>query len=164
MKKVILIFISATLLWGCKKESNISKIPELKFKEYKIFGGDSLQVTVSFTDGDGDVGLNDEDTNGSFSPSSFAFNNLFLYYQVMSDDSSFNYFQYNIDGGVDSLKWRYRFKSITPAGQKKVLEGDITATLLAPYKWPTHTNYRYQIFLLDRALNKSNVVTSGLIK
>lgn len=150
---------------SCRKESSFSEIPALVFKEYKIFGNDSLHLIFSFTDGDGDLGITEGDTFPPFNPAAFSYNNLFLYYQSMNADSTFNYFIQSLPNNqTDSLKWRFRYRNITPTGQRKVLEGDITATLKSPFRITIHENYRYEIFMFDRALRKSNIIYSPLIK
>ena len=165
MKNWKLLFLFVLLLSniGCIKESNFPNTPVLTFKEYKLFGSDSLKITFEFTDGDGNLGLEPSDTSAPYNPAAFAYNNLFLYYQSMNEDSSFSYrLVSKPNNEIDTSKVRYRFKNITPVGQRKVLEGEISTTLIAPFKFDD--NYRYEIFMLDRSLNKSNLVSTPLIK
>ena len=157
---LLFIITLAFVITSCRKESSFSNTPELKFKEY-LATSDSLKIVLEFTDGDGDLGLDDGDTLSPFNPSSFAYNNLFLYYQTKVNDSTYTYYLKN---GQDTVRFWYRYKNITPVGQKKVLEGELIASLPAPYSVPGIDSFRYEIFMLDRALNRSKSVFTPVIK
>ena len=156
---ITFLLVFTLILSSCRKESNFSIVPELRFKEYQATP-DSLKIVLEFTDGDGDLGLDDGDTLPPFNPSSFAYNNLFLYYQVKTNDSTFTYF---VKNGTDTVRFWYRYRNITPIGQKKVLEGELVASLPAPYSVPGVDSFRYEIFMLDRSLNRSKSVFTPVI-
>lgn len=158
--RVVSLLMLVGIFASCQKESNFSEIPDLKFKEYRVTDT-SLVITLEFTDGDGDLGLDDGDTLSPFNPGSFAYNNLFLYYQQKVNDSTFNYY---LNNGTDTIRFWYRYKNITPVGQKKVLEGELIANLPAPYSIPGIDSFRFEIFMLDRALNRSKSIFTPTIK
>ena len=157
---IVYILLLAGFLASCQKESSFSEVPALSFKEYRKTDT-SLVITLEFTDGDGDLGLDDGDTIAPFNQGSFAYNNLFLYFQQKVNDSTFSYY---LNNGTDTIRFWYRYKNITPAGQKKVLEGELIANLPAPYSIPGIDSFRFEIFMLDRSLNRSKSIYTPIIK
>jgi hypothetical protein len=142
----------AVLLAGCLKSEEFPVEPAIAYKEFKAFG-DSASVVITFTDGDGDIGLNQGDTTGAYAPGETYYHNLFVDY-------------YTLENGVWSeayvfaLPLYYRVPVVTPTGQNKALEGEI-AVALKP--WPTlpgtsGDTIRYSVKLVDRALHESNLV------
>ncbi len=125
-------------------------------KEFKQYG-DSTSLVISFTDGDGDIGLNQGDTNPPYAPGSTYYYNLFC-------DMSKR--QNNAWVTVMQLPYYYRVPSITPTGQNKALNGDI-AVALQPFPLPpvvVGDTVRFNVKLVDRALHESNTVTTEAIK
>ena len=93
-----------------------------------------IWLKISFTDGDGDIGLAEGDTL----PQPYYDNNLFI----------------NNIG--------YRIPDITPKGQNKTLKGEIDVEIwIIPAS--LYDTIVYEIYLVDRALNLSNIVTSPAI-
>ncbi|HEX2616533.1 MAG TPA: hypothetical protein VHL57_03270, partial [Flavobacteriales bacterium] len=128
----------------------------ITFKEFKQFA-DSASVVISFTDGDGDIGLDQSDTLGDFAPGHLFFHNLFVdYYQWQNGAWVLQDF---------TLPLYYRIPVITPTGQNKALEGDI-AVALKPYPvlpGSEGDSIRLNVRIADRALHMSNEVESGTI-
>ena len=126
-------------------------------------------LSIEFTDGDGDVGLNEGDTTSPFNQSSFYHYNLYVEYFEMMDgewvkgrlDPSGNNFP-----TADTINFQYRIKNLTPIGQNKTLRGTINVTIEAPYYNPIsnhNDSIKYRISLIDRALNISNLLETDLI-
>lgn len=129
---LIIIFIS------CKKDvSVISNIPEITFvsvhpeqvKEFK----DSIRFTLSYRDGDGDLGENNSDVK-----------NLFL-----TDNRN-------------GVTYKYRIQQLAPDGAKITIEGKLNVVLNNTGITDNSTNqtYTYSIYIIDRANHKSNTITS----
>ncbi|MFT3884108.1 MAG: hypothetical protein QM724_01380 [Flavobacteriales bacterium] len=141
---------------GCLRTEKFPVEPKITFKEFKQFG-DSASLVISFTDGDGDIGLAQGDTLGNFAPGSQWYHNLFVDYYarehgtwVLQDFT---------------LPLYYRIPVITPTGQNKALEGDI-AVALKPYPVLPGTegdSIRLNVRLADRALHMSNEVETGIV-
>lgn len=139
------------LLPACLRTEEFPPEPRITFKAFDLVG-DSASIVITFTDGDGDVGLNPGDTFPPYAPGTPNYSNLRLEYQELRNGS-----------------WTpvtfpqplvYRVPNLTPTGQNKALEGEI-AIALAPfslYHYDTFDTVRYKVQLLDRALNISNQV------
>ena len=103
-------------------------------------------LTISFTDGDGDVGLNESDTTAPYDY------NLYVY-------------RIGIQGGIElpPEELKFRIPNITPTGQNKTLMGEIDVDLdVFPILIPYDTMY-YEVNMKDRALHISNTITTDYI-
>jgi len=143
-------------------------IPVIKFEKYELFknsnGKDTaLTLTISFTDADGDLGLEQEDTLPPFnSGSKYHYCMYIFYYEYY--DSQWREIRPEI-GGIpigDTIRFPYRFRNLTPNTPNKAIKGEIDwhTNLIEPQKSNT---IKFAIFIYDRALHKSNIVESPSI-
>lgn len=153
---------------SCLKPVSYPDEPILETIDYTKMG-DSLQLSLTFTDGDGDVGLNPDDTTGDYSPSSYYHYNLYVeYYEMMEgtwvkgtqDPSG------NNSPLADTVNFSYRIKNLTPVGQNKTLKGTINVTI-EPIAYNPNSNHsdsvKYRVSLIDRALNISNTIETEVV-
>jgi len=149
----IFLFVLAV---SCKKEASFPTTPSIEFKQFSAYSLDSADCTISFKDGDGDVGVLSGDTT------TYNLKMKYLY-----KNSAGNFVPYDADPStlaLDTLFYSFRIKTITPDGQYKALNGDITVQLrAAPVFNPLHTFVKFSINLWDRAGNKSNTVTTPAV-
>lgn len=153
----LLIFLLGSTLGACLKPEKFPDEPSISYKSFEQFG-DSASLTISFTDGDGDVGLDESDSSAPFDTASPYYNNLFVDYEELRNGTWTPI--------TFEIPLCYRIPRITPTGQNKALEGEI-AVAIEP--WPivpgnTYDTVRFHVRLYDRALNESNRVTSDPIK
>ena len=146
---------------SCLKPASYPNEPALETISYTKMG-DSLLLSMTFTDGDGDIGLNPGDTTGDYSSNSFYHFNLYVeYYEMMNgtwvkgtQDPSGDNFPL-----ADTINFSYRIKNLTPIGQNKTLKGTINITV-EPVYYNVISNHsdtiKYRVSLIDRALNVSN--------
>jgi hypothetical protein len=154
---VVLLFLFTFWISSCSDKAKYSEIPAIGFKSYEIIeDGDSIRFTITFIDGDGDLGLSQDDTLPPFDSKSEYFYNLFIeYYEFINED--FRKITPHIFS-EDTIRFYYRFQNITPEGNTKAIRGEIKATL--PLQ-PVYSNkIKFEMYLVDRALNKSNIVWS----
>jgi hypothetical protein len=145
------------VLASCQPDPEFPIEPILSYKEFTQHG-DSASLVVTFTDGDGDIGLNDNDTFPPYDTLPYYYNFFLEYYQMTNGVWPDEPEQF-------ALPLYYRVPVITPTGQNKTLEGEI-AVALAP--WPTipgseGDTIRLSARLVDRALHVSNTVHSDAI-
>ena len=151
------MLVTSVLAAGCLPRKEFPIEPALRSIEFAQFG-DSSSLVVSFTDGDGDIGLNASDTFPTYDAAPYYYNLFVDYYELHDgiwDTEPFPFVQ----------PLYYRVPVITPTGQNKTLEGEI-AVALAP--WPiipgsTADSIRLSARLVDRALHTSNTVFTGTI-
>ncbi len=160
--KVILIVavLLAVVLNACELPI-FPKEPAISFKELRPNRtGDTLVLTITFRDGDGDLGISTDDTLESFNYYAEPFK------KVDGEFRRAELPQY-IPGVISTFNGR--FPVLKRDGQPGPIEGDLdyTITLLDPPDF-TNENYilpydtvRFQVFINDRQKNRSNVVTSS---
>ena len=146
-----------TLFFACKKREEFSDIPYLEFTKYEIKDSiDALgnitklcELHLFFTDGDGDIGLFEEDTIAPFDY------NLFINYFEMKNNS--------LQQIIDTLNPPYhiRIPNLTPTGQNKSLKVDLKYDVDITYR--NSDTIKFELKLFDRALNESEWVSSSLI-
>ena len=155
--KIAFILVLFSILFACKKREEFSDIPYLEFTKYEIKDSiDALgnitklcELHLFFTDGDGDIGLFEEDTIAPFNY------NLFVNYFEMKNDS--------LQQIIDTLNPPYhiRIPNLTPTGQNKSLKVDLKYDVDITYR--NSDTIKFELKLFDRALNESEWVSSSLI-
>lgn len=147
---LLLIFLPLTgiFLTACRKDRTFSEIPSIEFRNLSI-GGDSSKLVLFFTDGDGDIGLAQFDTAGTY-----RFNCFVDVYRKTGNEWIKQDF---------IIPYYYRIPVLKKSSKNKPLEGDIHIDLLdfpPDLGTPEKDTLKASIYILDRALNKSNVVES----
>ena len=157
---VITLFMSLILSYGCRKYDSYPIIPHIELNSFQKFA-DSLGVDqtgvigLSFTDGDGDLGLTADQNTGVYQ-----FNLFIKYFEkqkgvfkeiILTTPNP-------LTGKPDTLWFNGRIPYITPVGKIKAISGEITDTLFINNFASPYDTIKYQIYIQDRALNKSNVV------
>ncbi|MBC8342768.1 MAG: hypothetical protein ISR55_06130 [Bacteroidetes bacterium] len=165
---IISVLLAIILFINCTKDPEFSIIPEIQFVEYiqykNDFGKDTaLKIIISYTDGDGDLGLEQNDTFPPFNSGSLYHSCMYIYYYEFVD-SQFVEVRPEI-GGIpvgDTIRFPYRFRNLTPDTPNKTIKGEIEwhTNLIQPQK----NNYiKFKIFIFDRKLHKSNEVETPVI-
>ena len=153
--KIVLFIVLLTLFFACKKRESFSDIPYLEFSHYELKDSvDALgnitklcELHIYFTDGDGDIGLFNDDT---IAPYDY---NLFVNYFEMHNDSLQ---QINVNP-----PYHIRMPNLTPTGQNKSLKVDVKYDVNVTYR--NSDTIKFELKLFDRALNESEWVSSSLI-
>lgn len=127
-------------LSACDKLTAISEVPEIVFEsvvpnvvtEYQ----DSLYFTVSYRDGNGDLGENNTDNN-----------NLFI------QDSR------------NQVTYGFRIQQLAPDNSDIAIQGNLNVTLpnTAIINGGASESVSYSIWVVDRAGNESNRVSSSTV-
>ena len=144
-----------TLFFACKKREEFSEIPYLEFTKYELKDSvDALgnitklcELHLYFTDGDGDIGLFDEDTIPPFE-----YNLLVNYFEMKNDSLQ----QINVNP-----PYHIRMPNLIPTGQNKSLKVDVRYDVDITYR--NSDTIKFELKLFDRALNESEWVSSSLI-
>ena len=132
--------ISAFAISSCHKDDPIhSKVPSLELVSVSsgsIVEGDPLTFRIQYTDGDGDLGENNADAH-----------NLFL-----------------VDNRVN-VTYQYRIQQLAPSGSSLIIRGNLDVELktTAITNGSISQDVTYSIYVIDRAGNQSNTVTTGTI-
>ena len=143
---------------GCNKDDNYSNIPSIAFQSYQlILDSDSIPqkgvIVFTFTDGDGDIGLDKNETNPPYDY------NLFVQYLELHNGVWKPY----INSSGDTVNFNSRIPVITPAGDNKSISGIIYDTVTLN-TYDICDTVKYIIYIKDRALNVSNPIETPPIK
>ncbi len=158
--KISLILLIPILagLTGCIKEEQYPVEPKIVFESFitrrDISGKDSSGViTISYTDGDGNIGLFAWDT---VEPRKY---NFYLKFMELVNNQLVEV------KPVDStLTFNARIPILTPAGRNKNIKGDITMNLELYFARQIlkSDTIAFEIYIKDRDLNESNMVETPL--
>jgi hypothetical protein len=136
-------FLLALLaLSGCETDPVFPLEPNISFVSITPstatqFTADEIKVTIHYEDGDGDLGYNGDPVN-----------NLFLTDLRLAFAGN--------PGRVNS----FSFESLSPNTKNPSIQGDITITLTTPPYEPSEEALVFEIYLIDRAGNESNRITT----
>lgn len=162
---IILFFL--LLVVACKPEtsqfSNVPTINLLKTEQIPLNGKDSIiNITLTYTDGDGDIGLNENDTFAPYNFGTKFFHNLFIeLYKIENGIAS----KIVIPFTTDTLNFNDRITNLTPTGKIKSISGEILIPIKAlPYPGITPDSVYYTLQIADRKLNLSNKVTTPIFR
>jgi hypothetical protein len=169
--KYPLAYILAIILLAasCRKPETYSVVPEITFKELvKNFDAKgvvtSIDIKFDFTDGDGDIGLTQNDVSGSYAVNSPYYYNLIVDY-LEFDKSSGKYIHIYpaspIEGDTSHVQYNARLPYIVPSGKNKALKGEITQNINT---FGFGAKVKLEFFIYDRALHKSNQLTTPVIE
>ena len=159
---------------SCLNTPDYSDTPEINFSKIEterivkregVY--DTISITISFKDGDGDLGLNNEDTDPPFNeldanglPNKY-YNNYFITPQIRDDNGNFT----DLDLGGFNYNSRYpRLSPDTQGDRKAPLRGDLTFGLIfGQGSFAPNTAVRFKVYIADRALHESNEITTSPI-
>jgi len=141
MKRTFWIVVGLTgLLSACGKLTEISEVPEIAFEsvvpnvvtEYQ----DSLYFTISYRDGNGDLGENNTDNNDLF-----------------------------IQDSRNQVTYGFRIQQLAPNNADIAIQGNLNVTLpnTAIINGGASESVSYTIWVVDRAGNESNRVNSSTV-
>lgn len=128
------------MLSACTKTTDISEVPEISFESVvpnvAVAYQDSLYFTISYRDGNGDLGENNTDNN-----------NLFI------EDSR------------NQVVYGFRIPQLAPNDANIAIQGNLNVTLpnTAVINGGTSESVSYAIWVVDRAGNQSNRVNSSTV-
>lgn len=155
---------SAIAGWGmgCLEVESYPDEPAIAFNAFTVEGGRGSLI-IDFTDGDGDIGLDDDDTTGVFCPDTCRFHyNLFCEYYELQNGA---WVHIPLDPELLQVPFWYRVPRVRPSGQNPALNGEIKIDMPTYFLPSAFDTCRFEIQLYDRALRGSNkIVTPEIVK
>jgi len=139
MKNIIYLF-AIVLLFSCEKEQVISDTPIIEFKSISPTNvqeySDIIIITISYSDGNGDLGENNPDIH-----------NLF------------------VEDNRNGIVYQFRIPHLAPDNNSIAIEGDFNITINGSgiTNESSSQQVNYSIYVTDRAENKSNTITTSFI-
>ncbi|ALD21217.1 hypothetical protein [Hymenobacter sp. DG25A] len=170
-----LILSCGLLLNACITPPDYPDTPSIEFKAIKLQRKspvtgvyDSVTVTVSFKDGDGDLGLSPTDTlppHNQYNPNSTDpnrtpnrfYNNYFFQPLLKGEDGVFRPIDF-------AFPYDSRFPRLTNSDRSEPIKGDLNfSQTFFRGAFPSGSEVRFEVSIVDRALHESNKVTTSSV-
>lgn len=139
---------------SCIKEEQYPIEPKIEYQGFAVIqdvnGNDSIgMLSITYTDGDGDIGLYDSDTAEPYKY------NYYLRLFYMKNGSAVE-----LIPADTTLGFNARIPILTPAGRNKNIKGEINRDLELYYAWSQlgSDTIGFEIYIKDRALHSSNII------
>jgi hypothetical protein len=162
MLKLYSLFIPAVILFsfgGCKKSNEYPIEPVITFKAITLVKDnqgldDQVIIEITFTDGDGDIGIDSSEIGVAPFTGQYLYN---IYFQVYADSTGNGLVHWSSfdEGGQVPV--------ITPEGNTKSIRGEIRKDFIYLPNHMTNLPIRYEVYIYDRAFHRSNTVTTSTI-
>ena len=169
MKKrnLIGLFLLAMAICACQKPVEYPIEPKIAYEGFtylmnsdSTFSGKGI-ISISFTDGDGDLGLDDADTLSPFGFNDAHYYNMLVDYLkcVNGEFVKTPLLNWNVQTqSYDTLSFNTRFKRVRDSEEPKAISGTIDYTLMVQNPFSPEDTVKFEIRILDRALHESNVI------
>lgn len=164
--KTLLILGILALIYSCQKPPEYDNIPRIQFKTIEVYSSlengvkkDSLILVTRFEDGDGDLGLSNQDLQTA--PFNLPNTNNGLNYFVDILIKKNGFFQpLTLPAG---FSFNGRFFRLSPDGRIGPIEGDLRYSIVIRNNNPlvkAGDVLKFRVWIRDRALNRSNIEES----
>lgn len=171
---IVIAILVPIIFLSCQKDNEYSNIPAIELNavnDVSTSTVDSIDIIINFTDGDGDIGFTENDTDPPFDRDTSAYNYFYFnlhfhtYHVVDSNWVLFDWSELYDDPVLYPIpeyeKISFRVPYLTPLGQNKSLNGNISVGYKISPAFPD--SVYFEIELVDRALNISNMIQTPVI-
>ena len=157
---ILSLLLLLILFYSCRKYDQYPVVPHINLISFTKLedstGVDQRGVIgLSFTDGDGDLGLTADQNTGNYQ-----FNIFIKYFEKIK--GTFKEIIITTPnpqtGTPDTLWFNGRIPYLTPTGKSKAISGEIRDTIFINNYTSPYDTIKYQVYIQDRALNKSNII------
>lgn len=154
-KHITFCLMLLIIIQGCRKDEEFSVIPEIEFMSFTKIKKNGLDyqgvLEFSFKDKDGDIGLKEEDTLPPYD-----YNLYLTYFEKVAGE----FVEYEFPD--TTIPTHGRIPYLTPEGQNKTIKGVIQDTIFINDFDTTniYDTLRFEFYILDRALHKSNIIVT----
>lgn len=173
MKKTLVVLILALLaLAACQKKPEYPIEPKITYDGLAyLMNADStltgeVILRIGYTDGDGDLGLDDADTLYPFGPNDPHYYNLLIDY-LKWDGAAFvetPLLSWNQQTqSYDTISFNARFKRLVFNDEEKPISGIIEYTMMVYNPVSPDDTIKFRVHIIDRALHESNTIETDAI-
>lgn len=167
-----ILFAILIAMAACKKKLEYPIEPKITFDGLSyLMNADStltgeVILTIGYTDGDGDLGLDDADTLYPFGPNDPHYYNLIIDY-LKWDGNDFvetpllNWNQQT--QSFDTISFNARFKRLVFNDEEASISGVIDYTMMVFNPLSPNDTIKFRAHILDRALHESNTIETDAI-
>jgi len=174
MKKRYLIglLFGALAVCSCQKPVEYPIEPKITYEGFtylmnpdSTFSGEGV-ISFSYTDGDGDLGLDDSDTLSPFGFNDAHYYNMLVDYMkcVNGEFVKTPLLSWNVQTQTyDTISFNARFKRLRDSDDPKAISGTMDYKLMVQNPFSPNDTIKFEIRILDRALHESNVIQTEAI-
>ncbi len=158
-KTLLLLFLPFMFLVACQEKVEYPIEPKISYEgiTYLIDADSTLTgevvLSIGYTDGDGDLGLDDADTLYPFGPNDPHYYNLIIDY-LRWDGTHFV---------TDTINFNVRFKRLLFNNEVKAISGTIDNTIMLLNPFAPDDTVKLKAHIIDRALHESNTIETDPI-
>ena len=158
--------------WSCQKPVEYPIEPKIEYQGFtyllnpdSTFSGEGI-ITFSYTDGDGDLGLDDADTTYPFGFQDPHYYNMVIDYLKCVNGEFVNtpllspHVPTSPTDTIlrDTITFNARFKRLRDSEEPKAISGTMEYKLTVQNPLSPNDTVKFEIRILDRALHESNVI------
>lgn len=158
-KTLLLLFLPLVFLVACQEKVEYPLEPKITYEglTYLMDADSTLTgeviLSIGYTDGDGDLGLDDADTLYPFGPNDPHYYNLLIDYLRWDGTHFVN----------DTINFNVRFKRLLFNDEVKAISGTIDNTIMLLNPFAPDDTVKLKAHIIDRALHESNTVETEMI-
>ena len=171
-RTLIGIVFLALVAVSCQKPVAYPVEPKIAYEGFtylfnpdSTFSGEGV-ISFSYTDGDGDLGLDDADTLSPFGFNDAHYYNMLIDYLkcVNGEFVKTPLLSWNAQTqSYDTVTFNARFKRLRDSEEPKAISGTMDYTLPVQNPFSPNDTIKFEIHILDRALHESNVIQTDPI-
>ena len=174
MKKLNLLYLSVLflLVTACREQTEYPVEPRLSYEGFtylfnadSTFSGEGI-ISFSYTDGDGDIGLDDADTLSPFGLHDAHYYNMVVDYlkSVNGEFVKTPLLSWNVQTQTyDTVSFNARFHRLRDSEEPKPISGTMEYRLTVQNPFSPEDTVKFEIRILDRALHESNTIQTEAI-
>ena len=166
----LLFLVVATM--SCQKKVEYPVEPKIAYEGFAYivnedgsFSGEGI-ISLSYTDGDGDLGLNDGDTLAPFGPNDAHYYNMIVDYMKCVNGTfvKMPLVSWNTQTqSYDTVSFNARFLRLRDNDEPKAISGTMEYALLVQNPFSPNDTIKFEIRIFDRALHESNTIQTAPI-
>ena len=173
MKKTITILILAVfVLAACQKKLEYPIEPAITYQGLGyVMNADStltgeVVLSIGYTDGDGDLGLDDADTLYPFGPNDPHYYNMIIDYLKWNGSAFVEtpLLDWNPQTqSFDTVSFNARFKRLVFSDEPTSISGTIDYKMMVYNPFSPNDTVKFRVHLIDRALHESNAIETDIV-
>ena len=178
IRTIIGLLLLALAVCSCQKPVEYPIEPKITYEGFtylinadSTFSGDGI-IAFSYTDGDGDLGLDDSDTLSPFGFHDAHYYNMVIDYMkcVNGEFVKMPLLSPHVPTSptdtlvlYDTVTFNARFKRLRDSEEPKAISGTMEYKLTVQNPFSPNDTVKFEIHILDRALHESNVIQTEAI-
>jgi len=155
----IIIVLAAVMMvsLSCNKEEDFPEVPYIEYRDFSTIRNsndidEKGTLKIYFTDGDGDMGLDNGDTLPPYDRNSIYYYNFFITYYEK---------QHGQFVAVEpSVTFNSRIPVLKSSSSNGAIKGEIEIEMIINNPFSVYDTIKFDAYIVDRALQASNIIST----